>query len=214
MELNPKYEHLPIDTRYFKDLELEILSQFDDLDKFLDGWLIKSENYQALNTILLKFKEKVQTIYIDPPFNLGKNADYFYNVNYKDASWLTLLENRFQIAKDILAKTGSCLTRCDNNGNMFVRLLMNHIFGEDNFRNEITVRKTSSLSKREVNNLERETEHLYHFCKDNDLMLFNQLIEDRKKAEWVVMQEKPNRGQTGKPIIIEGQEFKPREGWC
>ncbi|MEM3714782.1 MAG: site-specific DNA-methyltransferase, partial [Nitrososphaeria archaeon] len=51
-QLNKKYEHLPIDTKYFKDLELEILSLFDDLDKSLDGWLIKSENYQALNTIL------------------------------------------------------------------------------------------------------------------------------------------------------------------
>ncbi len=64
-----KYEHLPVDTKYFKDLEIEILSLFDDLDNQLDGWLIKSENYQALNTILPKFKEQVQTIYIDPPFN-------------------------------------------------------------------------------------------------------------------------------------------------
>ncbi len=213
-KLTKKYEHLPIDTKYFKDLELEILSQFEDLDNSLDGWLIKSENYQALNTILPKFKEKVQTIYIDPPFNLGKNADYFYNVNYKDASWLTLLENRYQLAKDILARSGSIFTRCDDNGNMFVRLLMNYIFGEDNFRNEIIIRKTSSLSKREINNLERETESLYHFCKENKIMLFNQLMEDRKKVEWVEMQEKPNRGQTGKPIIIEGQVFRPREGWC
>ena len=213
-KLTKKYEHLPIDTKYFKDLEFEILSHFEDLDNSLDGWLIKSENYQALNTILPKFKEKVQTIYIDPPFNLGKNADYFYNVNYKDASWLTLLENRYQLAKDILARSGSIFTRCDDNGNMFVRLLMNYIFGEDNFRNEIIIRKTSSLSKREINNLERETETLYHFCKVNKLMLFNQLMEDRKKVEWVEMQEKPNRGQTGKPIIIEGQVFRPREGWC
>ncbi len=63
-----KYEHLPIDTKYFKDLELDILSLFDDLDNKLDGWLIKSENYQALNTILPKFKEQAQAIYLDPPF--------------------------------------------------------------------------------------------------------------------------------------------------
>jgi adenine-specific DNA-methyltransferase len=46
-ELNKKYQFLPIDTKYFKDLELEILGLFDDLDNSLDGWLIKSENYQA-----------------------------------------------------------------------------------------------------------------------------------------------------------------------
>jgi len=79
--LSKKYEHLPIDTRYFKDLELDILNQFEDLDKSLDGWLIKSENYQALNTILLKFKEQVQTIYIDPPFNTGLFRPIF--ISYK-----------------------------------------------------------------------------------------------------------------------------------
>ena len=52
--VNKEYKHLPIDTKYFKDLELEILALFDDLDNSLDGWLIKSENYQALNTILPK----------------------------------------------------------------------------------------------------------------------------------------------------------------
>ena len=52
-----KYEHLPIDTKYFKDLELNILGLFEDLDKSLDGWLIKSENYQALNTIFAKIQK-------------------------------------------------------------------------------------------------------------------------------------------------------------
>jgi hypothetical protein len=49
--LTKKYKHLPIDTKYFKDLELEILALFDDLDNPSDRWLIKSKNYQALNTI-------------------------------------------------------------------------------------------------------------------------------------------------------------------
>lgn len=134
--MNPKYQYLPIDTKYFKDLELEILGLFDNLDNSLDGWLIHSENYQALNTILPKFKEKVQTTYIDPPFNLGTNADFLYNVNYKDSNWITLLENRLALARDLLNKKGSIFVRCDYNGNMHIRLLMNEIFGEENFRNE------------------------------------------------------------------------------
>ncbi len=140
-ELNKKYQFLPIDTKYFKDLEIEILSLFDDLDNQLDGWLIKSENYQALNTILPKFKEKVQTIYIDPPFNKEQDADYLYNVKYKDSTWITLLENRLKLARDLLKDTGSIFVRCDYNGNMYVRLLMNEIFGEENFRNEIIVKR-------------------------------------------------------------------------
>ena len=76
---------LPIDTKYFKEIEIEILSLFDDLDEQLDGRLIHSENYQALNTLQNRYKEKVQCIYIDPPFNLGTNASFDYLVNYKDA---------------------------------------------------------------------------------------------------------------------------------
>ncbi|PNS01241.1 DNA methylase [Petrotoga miotherma DSM 10691] len=142
-QLTEKYKHLPIDTKYFKDLELKILDLFDDLDNSLDGWLIKSENYQALNTILPKFKEKVQTIYIDPPFNKDQDADYFYSVKYKDSSWITLLENRLLLSKDILNNKGSIFVRCDYNGNMYVRLLMNEIFGEENFRNEIVIKRGS-----------------------------------------------------------------------
>jgi adenine specific DNA methylase Mod/very-short-patch-repair endonuclease len=211
--IKKEFLHLPIDTKYFKDLELEILSQFDDLDNSLDGWLIKSENYQALNTILPKFKEKVQTIYIDPPFNKEQDADYLYNVKYKDSTWITLLENRLKLARDLLKDTGSIFVRCDYNGNMYVRLLMNEIFGEENFRNEIILRKTAYLAKREVNNLEQETESLINYCKNQDKVSFKRIWIERK-PQWVLMQEKPNRGQTGKPIVIEGQVFNPREGYC
>jgi adenine specific DNA methylase Mod len=128
-------------------MEIQIIALFDNLDEALDGWLIKSENYQALRTILPKFQERVQTIYIDPPFNKEQDADYFYSVRYKDATWITLLENRLQLARDILKDTGSIFVRCDYNGNMYVRLLMNEIFGEENFKNEIILKRNISLAK-------------------------------------------------------------------
>jgi hypothetical protein len=45
--LSERYQFLSVDTKYFKDLELEIIGLFDNLDQALDGWLIKSENYQV-----------------------------------------------------------------------------------------------------------------------------------------------------------------------
>ena len=101
-----KNKKLPIDTKYFsqefKEKLLEKLTENADLDDLLDGLLIKSENWQALNLLLGKYKEKVQTIYIDPPFNKEQDADYLYNVKYKDAIWITLLGNRLQLARDLL----------------------------------------------------------------------------------------------------------------
>ncbi len=142
--LSKKYEHLPIDTKYFKDIELDILSLFDDLDNSLDGWLIKSENYQALNTLLPKFKEKVQTIYIDPPFNLDSSDQFLYRTNYKDANWATLLENRLRIAREWLNEKGSIFVRCDYNGNWIVRCLMDEIFDRE-LINEIQVNTTQKV---------------------------------------------------------------------
>jgi len=50
--------------------------QNEGLDDALDGLLVKSENFQALNTLLSKYKAKVQTIYIDRPFNKEQDADF------------------------------------------------------------------------------------------------------------------------------------------
>ena len=168
--INEKYKFLPIDTKYFKNLELNILSLFEDLNDDLDGWLIHSENYQALNTILHKFKEKVQTIYIDPPFNKEQNADYLYNVKYKNSTWATILENRISMAKFLLKDTGSVFVRCDYNGNWIVRPIMNMIFGESNFRNEITIAKSKEFFKTmtHINKFSEETESLFFFSKSSN----------------------------------------------
>ncbi len=184
--LAEKYQHLPVDTKYFKDLELEILSQFKNLDESLDGWLIKSENYQALNTILPKFKKKVQTIYIDPPFNLDSSDQFLYRTNYKDANWATLLENRLRIAKDWLNKKGSIFVRCDSNGNWIVRFLMNDLF-DNNLRNEIAVKRTRTL-KGESGRFHTAWESLYFYGRSEDT-LFNgfRKLKSENEWEWVEM---------------------------
>jgi len=183
MHLSKKYEHLPIDTKYFKDLELEILSLFDDLDNSLDGWLIKSENYQALNTLLPKFREKVQTIYIDPPFNLDSSDQFLYRTNYKDSNWATLLENRLRIAKEWLNEKGSIFVRCDYNGNWIVRCLMDEIFGKENFRNEIIINKSIRI-KTEGNKFPTWHDSFYFYSKNGDDAFFRHITEKRQQEEW------------------------------
>lgn len=190
--LNDNYKFLPIDTKYFKDLELDILSIFEDLDNELDGWLIHSENYQALNTILPKFKEKVQTIYIDPPFNKEQNADYLYNVKYKDSTWATTLENRISLAKYLLKDTGSIFVRCDYNGNWIVRPLMNDIFGKENFRNEVVVSRTKTAlyigtPKKLSKNLGSSYDNIYWYSKFSDISfpkISQGIIEIPRDAYW------------------------------
>ena len=105
-----QWRSLPFDTKHFKDLELEILGLFDHLDDELDGWLIKSENYQALRTIERKWTERVQCIYIDPPYNTN-TAEIIYANDYKQSSWLSLMGDRLDAGQRLLADVGlMCVT--------------------------------------------------------------------------------------------------------
>ncbi|MCW1291716.1 MAG: site-specific DNA-methyltransferase, partial [Candidatus Rehaiarchaeum fermentans] len=207
-QLSEAYKFLPIDTKYFKDLEIEILGLFDDLDSELDGWLIHSENYQALNTILPKFKERVQTIYIDPPFNKEQNADYLYKVKYKDSTWATMLENRLRLARDLLKDTGSIFVRCDYNGNWIVRPLMDEVFGKENFRNEIILRRYTGLPKTGGVKLEEDCDYLIYSCKNQNNVFFRQLFKEIE-PKWMNLSTRPSSIEINKPIVIEGKEFYP-----
>ena len=164
-----KYEHLPIDTKYFKDLEIEILSLFDDLDNQLDGWLIKSENYQALKTIQPKFKEKVQTIYIDPPFNTGE--DFPYVDKFQDSSWLSLMKDRINLSLDLLKKEGSYLLHLDENANHLGKILIEDIFKQD-ITNEIIWNK--GFRGTESKNIFQHAHDTIFFIKNSKGSIWNQ----------------------------------------
>jgi len=104
-----KYKKLPVDTKYFnqdfKERLLEKLTEKENLDDLIDGVLIKSENWQALDLLLEKYKEKVKCIYIDPPYNTG-NDEFIYKDKYQHSSWLSMLDNRLEISKKLMQKDG------------------------------------------------------------------------------------------------------------
>ncbi len=180
-----KWHFLPIDTKYFKDIELDILSLFDDLDNQLDGWLIHSENYQALNTIKNKFREKVQLTYIDPPFNLESSDQFDYRTNYKDSSWLSLLENRLNINKVLLNDKGSFFGRCDYNGNYLLRQILDNILEENNFKNEIIVSKSAKITE-ELQKYHNDHDTVFLYSR-NGKFKFSAVKNKRKEIGWQTM---------------------------
>lgn len=125
-----EYKKLPVDTKYFsqdfKERLLEKLTEKLSLDDLLDGILIKSENWQALNLLKNKYKGRVWTIYIDPPFKTGK--DFIYMDYYQTSSWIALMENRIQLAKEYLTDKGSFFIHLDWNANYLGRILLDNIF--------------------------------------------------------------------------------------
>lgn len=135
MEFDISNEFLPVDTKYLDEkLKYEILSSIDNLDNLTDGVLIKSDNFQALNTILPKYKEQIDLIYIDPPFNTG--SDFAYKDRFQDSTWLTLMENRLSLAKEFLTDKGSFYLHLDYRANFLGRLLLDNIMNK-NLLNEV-----------------------------------------------------------------------------
>jgi adenine-specific DNA-methyltransferase len=203
---------LPIDTGHFDERFkwelLERISERVNLDDALDGLLIKSENWQALNTILNGYKEKVQTIYIDPPFNKEQDADYLYNVKYKDSTWIAMLENRLRLAKELLNERGSIFVRCDYNGNMYVRLLMNEIFGEENFRNEIVVKRTKKIFVG-VKGYNVATDSLFFFSKTFNFNFNPQYKPREEEQKWLNMHS-PGERRPPERIILGRLLYPPK----
>ncbi len=125
-------EFLPLDTIYFKDLEEEIKNLFSENE--INGTLIKSENYQALNSLKNRYKETIDCIYIDPPYNT-QNNEFIYADNFKRSSWLSMMENRLELAHKLLNDKGVMFVSIDDNEQAYCKVLMDEVFngGGDNF---------------------------------------------------------------------------------
>jgi len=127
-----KKASFPIDTKHFDTtFKFALLSQFDDIEAALSGLLIKSENYQALRFLGPKYREKIKCIYIDPPYNTG-NDGFVYKDSYKEASWLSMMQDRLEMAKEVLTDDGAIFISIDDKESKSVLELGNSVFSEEN----------------------------------------------------------------------------------
>jgi len=170
--LNSEYQYLPIDLKYFPELKYEILNCFDDLDKSIDGVLIKTDNWQGLNTIKDKYHQEIDLIYIDPPFNTG--SDFDYKDKYQDSTWLTLMDDRLKLSLNTLSKKGNFYLHLDHNANFYGKLLCNSYFDSDNFIREIIWDKRNvSGGKAGANNWILSHDTILYYSKNKNERLFN-----------------------------------------
>lgn len=117
-----------------------------------DNLIIKGNNLLALSSLLERYEGQVQLIYIDPPFNTG-NDGFKYNDSFNQSSWLTFMKNRLTIAKNLLTDTGTIYVQLDHNQVHYAKVLMDEIFGPNNFQREIIwSNETSSGFKAQANN--------------------------------------------------------------
>ena len=102
--------------------------------------LIEGDNYHALKILQYTHKEKIDVIYIDPPYNTGKKKEFKYgdswidkNSGYKHSYWLSFINKRLEIAKNLLSKDGLIFISIDENEYARLKLLCDDIFTSSNF---------------------------------------------------------------------------------
>lgn len=91
-----------VDTSLF-DVEIvhKLVAHIEDIDASVNGLLINGDNFQGLSLLQEKYRERVNCIYIDPPYNTDASAIIYKN-GYKDSSWLSLLQTRLDLAKRLM----------------------------------------------------------------------------------------------------------------
>ena len=149
--------------------------QNDTLEKVLKNrpnLLIKGNNLIALHTLKEYFRhapqqDKVKLIYIDPPYNTG-NDSFNYNDRFNHSTWLTFMKNRLEIARELLRDDGVIFVQCDDNEQAYLKVLMDEIFGRENFVNCIAWKRKGGNTSPDKTRLENSHDYILLYQKSNN----------------------------------------------
>ena len=110
-----------------------------------DNLIIKGNNLIVLHSLKKRYAGKIKLIYIDPPYNTG-NDSFGYNDRFNHSTWLTFMKNRLEVARDLLSNEGSIFVSLSDKEAHYCKVLMDEIFGESNYLNDIIWNSTKSVT--------------------------------------------------------------------
>lgn len=158
---------------------LELDAELSHGDAPWDNLIIEGDNFDALRALRMSHKEAIRCIYIDPPYNTG-NRDFVYNDRFVDKThrfrhslWLEFMYRRLRLAKELLADDGVIFVSIDDNELFRLGMLMDRVFGEENFIANVIWQKFDSPKNT-----------AQHFSDDHEYLV----VYARSKALW-----RPNR---------------------
>ena len=155
-------------TRYSAEGE-EHVTEFDKNDNLI----IKGNNLLALSSLLERYEGQVKCIYIDPPYNTGSDG-FNYNDQFNHSTWLTFIKNRLMIARRLLANDGVIFLSLDDKEAHYCKVLMDEVFGRENFVADICHKARASVSNDKIISVSHN--HLLMFARNE-----RQVYAQRKK---------------------------------
>ena len=188
LEKDPNYAPKSlIDTSLLNPkLKEKIIAQAINLDDELGGILINADNFQGLSLIKRYFQESVSTIFIDPPYNTGK-SDFPYKDNYQHSSWMSMMQDRCSLAKDMLSPQGLFSIQIGDEETANVRCVFDSIFAER--KNSIIVRRGIKNVQAQFDDIDRlslghDTIHTYAKHTGVRLKHLKQALDEEKPGKW------------------------------
>ena len=165
--------------------------------------MIWGDNLLVMGSLLEKFAGKIDLIYIDPPFATGADFSFTTQVGesneevfkeqsvieekaYRDTwgkgtdSFITMIYERLALMRDLLSDKGSIYVHCDWRVNSYIRLILDEVFGKENFRNEITTKRvTKNLQNQfsKIKNLPYGKDSIFHYSKHLETNFYPLFIE-------------------------------------
>lgn len=148
---------------------------------------IEGDNYHALQALTYTHRGKVDVIYIDPPYNTGNG--FIYNDKwvdkedgYKHSKWLTMMNNRLWLAKDLLSPNGIIFISIDDNEQANLKLLCNNIFEEKNF--VANVPRITKLGSNQGNFYSPSKDYVLVYRSSNRIEKFNEVLSEEYKRKF------------------------------
>ena len=177
---NPEYDIANIEPR--------ILEERKDLsygDQNTENMIIHGDNLLALKALLPEYSGKIKCIYIDPPFNTGSAFEH-YDDSVEHSTWLSLMRSRLELLKMLLSDEGIIFVHIDYNEEAYLRILMDEVFGRDNFRNTFIVsRVKKNVREREkVKALNFAHDIILFYSKNEATLILPPTKENKKEERW------------------------------
>ena len=149
-----------------------------------DHIFLEGDNLESLKILQTKYKGKVKTIYIDPPYNTMKNrlyVDNFGKANNPHSGWLSMMYPRLYLARELLSETGIIFVSIGMDESHHLRLVMDDLFGEKNLISEVVwhSKYTTSNDKKFISS---QHEYVMVYAKNISKAKFN-LLPRTEKAD-------------------------------
>lgn len=183
----------------------------DEFNTNNDNLIIKGNNLIALHSLRQNYTGRIKFIYIDPPYNTGKDS-FAYNDHFTRSAWLTFMKNRLEVAHELLSTDGAIYISIDDNQFAYLKILLDLIFGENNLLETFNIQvRYANKSLNERDDFQRVMEYGLFYAKEKKQFTPNKPKEKYSIDKFIWTIDELN---TGEAITLGGKEvriFKPGE---